>query len=73
MKPGVTGLAQINGRNAITWEQKFEFDVWYVDHKSIALDSLILFKTVTKVITGDGVRASNHATMKPFKGTKADE
>ena len=73
VKPGVTGWAQVNGRNAITWDEKFALDVWYVDHKSIALDSLILFKTVTKVITGDGVSALNHATMKPFKGTKADE
>jgi len=73
VKPGVTGWAQINGRNAITWDEKFALDVWYVDHKSITLDSLILFNTVTKVITGDGVSASNHATMKPFKGSKTDE
>jgi lipopolysaccharide/colanic/teichoic acid biosynthesis glycosyltransferase len=73
VKPGVTGWAQINGRNAITWDEKFALDVWYVDHKSLALNSLILFKTVTKVITGDGVSASNHATMKPFKGSKTDE
>ncbi len=73
VKPGVTGWAQINGRNAITWEQKFEFDVWYVDHKSFKLNCYILLRTIALVITGSGVSASNHATMEPFKGTKSDE
>jgi lipopolysaccharide/colanic/teichoic acid biosynthesis glycosyltransferase len=73
VKPGVTGWAQINGRNAITWEQKFEFDVWYVDHKSFKLNCYILLRTIALVITGSGVSASNHATVEPFKGTKSDE
>jgi len=73
VKPGVTGWGQINGRNAITWEQKFEFDVCYVDHKSLKLNCYILYRTVVVVFTGDGVSASNHATMEPFKGTKTDE
>jgi sugar transferase EpsL len=73
VKPGVTGWAQVHGRNAITWDEKFTLDVWYVDHKTIAINSLILFKTVKKVVTGDGVSASDHATMKPFKGSKTDE
>jgi len=73
VKPGVTGWAQINGRNAISWDEKFTLDVWYVDHNTFALNSIILFKTITKVITGSGVSASDHATMKPFKGSKTDE
>jgi len=70
VKPGVTGWAQINGRNAITWEQKFEFDVWYVEHRSLKLNCYILFRTMAMVITGSGVSASDHATMEPFKGTQ---
>ena len=65
VQPGVTGWAQINGRNAISWEQKFEYDVWYVDHHSLWLDVKILFLTVWKVIRRDGISADDHATM-PF-------
>ena len=73
VKPGVTGWAQINGRNAISWEQKFEFDIWYVDHCSMKLNCYILLRTMVMVVTGSGVSASDHATMKPFKGSKTDE
>ena len=70
VKPGITGWAQVNGRNAISWEQKFELDVWYVDHRSLWLDSVIMYKTAIKVFTATGVSASGHATMEPFKGSK---
>ncbi|MBI5570232.1 MAG: sugar transferase [Desulfomonile tiedjei] len=69
VKPGITGWAQVNGRNAITWEQKFEFDVWYVDHWSLLLDIKILLKTAEKVLTGEGVRQEGQATAERFKGT----
>ena len=68
VKPGITGWAQINGRNAISWEQKFEFDVWYVDHISFKLDMKILFLTVLNVLKGSGINASNNLTMEKFKG-----
>lgn len=69
VKPGITGWAQVNGRNAISWEKKFELDVWYVDHISFLLDLKILFFTVKKVFVREGISASNHATMEYFKGT----
>lgn len=71
VKPGFSGLAQINGRNAITWEEKFRFDVWYVDHKSFWLDMSICFITIWKVIRRDGISALGEATMSPFTGTQA--
>ncbi len=68
VKPGITGWAQVNGRNAISWDKKFEFDVWYVDNVSLFLDIKILFKTVLKVIKSDGINAVDAATIEPFDG-----
>lgn len=70
VRPGITGWAQVNGRNAISWEQKFEYDVWYVDHISFYLDVQILFKTVRKVFVREGISADGHATITAFKGSK---
>ena len=70
VKPGITGWAQVNGRNAINWDEKFDLDVWYVDNQSVWLDIKILFLTIKKVIMRDGISAKNDATMPPFKGTK---
>jgi lipopolysaccharide/colanic/teichoic acid biosynthesis glycosyltransferase len=67
VRPGITGWAQVNGRNALTWEEKFSLDVWYVDHQSLWLDLKILFMTVGKVIARDGVSAEGHVTMPPFR------
>jgi undecaprenyl phosphate N,N'-diacetylbacillosamine 1-phosphate transferase len=69
VKPGITGWAQVNGRNAITWEQKFEYDVWYVDNISFKLDMKILNMTVMKVFKSEGVNADGHVTMEVFKGS----
>jgi lipopolysaccharide/colanic/teichoic acid biosynthesis glycosyltransferase len=68
--PGITGWAQINGRNALTWEDKFNFDVWYVDHWSLSLDIKILLLTFWKVITREGISQPGHATAEEFMGTK---
>ncbi|TVL53748.1 sugar transferase [Shewanella algae] len=68
VRPGVTGWAQINGRNAISWEDKFKLDVWYVDNRSLWLDIKILFLTVKKVFLKDGISAEGHVTAEPFKG-----
>ncbi len=70
VKPGMTGWAQVNGRNAISWEQKFEYDVWYVDNLSLWLDIKILFLTVKRVFFRDGINAGSDVTMEPFKGSK---
>jgi sugar transferase EpsL len=70
VKPGITGWAQINGRNNITWEEKFELDVWYVDHGSLWLDAKILLKTLWLVIKRDNVAKEGHATVDEFMGTK---
>ena len=70
VKPGITGWAQVNGRNAINWDEKFDLDVWYVDNQSVWLDIKILFLTIKKVIMRDGISAKDDATMPPFKGTK---
>tara|TARA_B110000263_G_C15250219_1_gene483722 strand:- start:257 stop:850 length:594 start_codon:yes stop_codon:yes gene_type:complete len=70
VKPGITGWAQVNGRNAISWDEKFDLDVWYVENQSIWLDIKILFLTIKKVIVRDGISAKGDATMPPFKGTK---
>lgn len=68
VKPGITGWVQVNGRNAISWDKKFELDVWYVDHISFILDLKILFKTLLKVLKSDGINAANVATIEPFNG-----
>ncbi len=68
VKPGITGWAQVNGRNAIGWIEKFNYDVWYVDHIGAALDLKILLLTITKVISSSDVNASQNATMDSFKG-----
>lgn len=70
VRPGITGWAQVNGRNAISWEDKFALDVWYVDHKSFWLDVKILCITVCKVIIRDGISAAGEATVTKFTGTK---
>ena len=69
VKPGLTGWAQINGRNAITWEEKFDYDVWYVEHQSIGLDLIIFLRTIGQVIMGRGISQNGHATMEEFMGT----
>ena len=69
VKPGLTGWAQINGRNSISWEEKFEYDVWYVDNRSLKLDLIIIFKTISQVIRGKGISHKNHPTMEEFMGT----
>ena len=68
VKPGITGWAQVNGRNAITWEQRFKFDVWYVDHWSLCLDIKIIGMTLWKVIKREGINQSGQATMEEFTG-----
>lgn len=68
VRPGITGWAQVNGRNAISWQQKFEYDVWYVDHVSFWLDIKIIFLTIKKVLVREGISAEDSATMKPFTG-----
>ncbi|HEA30496.1 MAG TPA: sugar transferase [Leeuwenhoekiella sp.] len=70
LRPGITGWAQINGRNTISWEDKFKYDVWYVDNISFSLDLQILFKTVAKVFKSEGISASEEITMEEFKGTQ---
>ena len=70
VRPGITGWAQVNGRNAIRWQQKFEYDVWYVDNLSFWLDIKILFLTVKRVFFRDGINAGSDVTMEPFKGGK---
>lgn len=68
VRPGITGWAQVNGRNAISWTRKFELDVWYVDHCSFQLDLKILFLTIQKVFARDGISSDTSATMEPFTG-----
>jgi lipopolysaccharide/colanic/teichoic acid biosynthesis glycosyltransferase len=70
VRPGITGWAQVNGRNAISWQQKFEYDVWYVNHISLLLDIKILFLTVKKVFVREGISQDGQATMEVFKGNK---
>lgn len=69
VRPGITGWAQINGRNALNWEEKFALDVWYVDNQSVALDLRILWKTVMAVFRRDGISAGGHDTMPRFEGS----
>lgn len=68
VRPGITGWAQVNGRNAISWEKKFDYDVWYVDHISLILDVKIFFLTIKKVFVREGISADGHVTIKPFEG-----
>jgi len=70
VRPGITGWAQVNGRNAISWDEKFDLDVWYVDNQSIWLDIKILWLTVKKVIMRDGINQNGQATSEAFKGSK---
>ncbi|HOW86851.1 MAG TPA: sugar transferase [Candidatus Aminicenantes bacterium] len=70
VKPGITGWAQVNGRNAITWEEKFRCDVWYVDHVSLWTDVRIIALTLVKVFAREGISHENHVTMPGFQGTK---
>lgn len=70
VKPGITGWTQVNGRNSNSWEQKFEYDVWYVNNISFLLDIKILFKTVKKVFISEGISADGQATMEAFKGSE---
>ena len=69
VKPGITGWAQVNGRNAISYTEKFKFDVWYVNNISFSLDIKIILKTVEKVFKGSDINAANQATTAPFDGT----
>ncbi len=68
MRPGITGWAQVNGRNALTWEDKFRLDVWYVDHCSLALDLRIILRTILSVLLQQGISQQGHATMPEFMG-----
>ena len=68
VRPGITGWAQVNGRNAISWNQKFEYDVWYVENISFKLDLKILLNTVKKVLVSEGINTANMATTEPFNG-----
>lgn len=73
MPPGLTGWAQVNGRNALSWEEKFELDVWYVDHWSLWLDVKILALTLWKVLKKEGISQAGHATMEEFMGTRSEK
>ena len=70
--PGITGWAQINGRNSLSWEDKFLLDIWYVENKSFWLDLKILFKTAKRVIAREGINADGEVTMSRFKGSKIE-
>lgn len=70
VKPGITGWAQVNGRNAITWEQKFDYDVWYADHQTFSLDMKIIKMTVFKTVKSEGISQDGHATMHKFEGNR---
>jgi sugar transferase EpsL len=73
VKPGITGWAQVNGRNTITWEGKFDLDIWYIDHRSFFLDMTILWLTLVKVLKREGINANGYATMPEFMGSAADD
>ena len=73
VRPGITGWAQVNGRNAISWEQKFELDFWYVENQSFWLDIKILFLTLKKVFISEGISQEGQATMQKFTGTKVED
>lgn len=70
VKPGITGWAQVNGRNAISWQQKFQYDIYYVDNVSLMMDITILFLTVKKVFVSEGINSATSATMEKFKGER---
>ncbi|MFM7194804.1 MAG: sugar transferase [Bacteroidota bacterium] len=70
VRPGITGWAQVNGRNALSWDKRFEYDIYYVDHLSFTLDLKILWRTLWKVLRSEGISAEGEATMEPFTGTK---
>ena len=70
VRPGITGWVQVNGRNALTWEEKFRLDVWYVDNRSLWLDLKILAITIVRVLRREGISADSHATMPVFRGTR---
>lgn len=72
VRPGITGWAQVNGRNSISWEEKFKLDVWYVENHSLLLDIKILCLTVKKVFVKEGISADGHVTIEPFKGSSND-
>ncbi|MEM5547783.1 sugar transferase [Pseudoalteromonas fuliginea] len=72
VRPGITGWAQVNGRNAISWDEKFKLDVWYVNNQSFLLDMKILLLTVKKVFIREGISADGHVTIEPFKGSNND-
>ena len=72
MRPGITGWAQVNGRNALSWEEKFELDIWYVEHQSLALDLRILLMTLGALVRRDDVSAPGEATMPKFTGTRRE-
>ncbi len=73
VRPGITGWAQVNGRNAISWEQKFEYDVWYVDHLSLWLDLRIIAQTLAKIVRREGISQAGEATMEVFTGSPNQE
>jgi sugar transferase EpsL len=73
VRPGITGWAQVNGRNAISWEQKFAFDTWYVEHANFILDIRILCKTVLRVIHCSDISGQGHATMEKFVGSGSND
>jgi sugar transferase EpsL len=73
VRPGITGWAQVNGRNSISWEEKFELDVWYVENQSFILDLKIILLTFIKVIKSEGIQNANHATMPVFKGSSKNK
>ena len=68
VKPGITGWAQVNGRNAISWDEKFDYDVWYVENISFTLDIKILYRSISKVLSSEGINAVDTATIEPFDG-----
>jgi len=72
VRPGLTGLTQVSGRNALSWEEKFRLDVWYVDHRSFALDAWIVWRTLRIVVARAGVSAPDHASMPEFLGSEAN-
>lgn len=73
VRPGVTGWAQVNGRNSLSWEEKFKLDVWYVDNRNLWLDIRVVFLTLKKVVAREGINASGEATMQRFTGSKEPE
>jgi lipopolysaccharide/colanic/teichoic acid biosynthesis glycosyltransferase len=72
VRPGITGWAQVNGRNAISWEEKFALDVWYVDNQSLILDLKIIFLTIAAVLARKNISATGEATMPEFMGSEAE-